>query len=75
MSVLVDYCNLKLKSCPFCGKNNQYVTEEETNIYYHNDKCNAYYVRCHHCGASVRKYATTLEEGVKLAQESWRSRV
>lgn len=74
MSILIEYPNLKLKPCPFCGKNSQYMGRDDTNVSYDGKDCKMYYVRCHHCGASVRALAPTYDEGVRLAQDSWRSR-
>lgn len=74
MSVLIEYCKIKLKPCPFCGMNNQYMTKESTNVYENDERCDRYVVHCHICGASIGALSTTMDDGVKLAQAMWRTR-
>ena len=75
MSVIVEYAQIRLAPCPFCGKNNQFMTKESSNLFdEYGNRCEFFEVVCHHCGARTRSYSSIYEDGIKIAQNKWKER-
>lgn len=62
----------KIKACPFCGVNRQYITVDRPgNITYYGVPAHIAQVHCHGCGATVEGMTSDDESAVRLAILKW----
>ena len=64
--------NARIKFCPFCGINRQYITVDKPgNITYYGVQAHIAQVHCHGCGATVEGMTSDDESAVRLATLKW----
>lgn len=67
--------NAKIKPCPFCGINRQYITvDRPAGATYYGVQAHLAQVHCHGCGATVEGMTSDDESAVRLAILKWVAR-